>query len=121
MIVVDARLFLSRCGDLNVSHQSIDLANGKSNSKVAGFTAEERDDFTQLLADGFIDSCKSTFSLKICQQTKQLEKCCLVVRETVPFDTPVVNGDAACHQSLIVDDTRRGTSLDVTFSFSALP
>ncbi|CAF1303272.1 unnamed protein product [Rotaria magnacalcarata] len=44
------------CGDLNVSHQSIDLANPKSNTKIAGFTQEERDDFAKVLADGFIDS-----------------------------------------------------------------
>ncbi|CAF1351354.1 unnamed protein product [Adineta steineri] len=44
------------CGDLNVSHQSIDLANPKTNTKTAGFTKEERDDFSKILADGFIDS-----------------------------------------------------------------
>ncbi|CAF0950695.1 unnamed protein product [Rotaria sp. Silwood1] len=44
------------CGDLNVSHQSIDLANPKTNTKNAGFTKEERDDFSKILADGFIDS-----------------------------------------------------------------
>jgi exonuclease III len=50
--------FYYRCGDLNVSHQSIDLANPKTNTKTAGFTKEEREDFSILLADGFIDSCK---------------------------------------------------------------
>ncbi|CAF1196293.1 unnamed protein product [Adineta ricciae] len=44
------------CGDLNVSHQSIDLTNPKTNTKTAGFTKEERDDFSKILADGFIDS-----------------------------------------------------------------
>jgi exonuclease III len=52
---------ISRCGDLNVSHQSIDLANPKTNTKTAGFTKEEREDFSKILADGFIDSCKSFF------------------------------------------------------------
>jgi len=51
--------FIFRCGDLNVSHQSIDLANPKTNTKTAGFTKEEREDFSKILADGFIDSCKS--------------------------------------------------------------
>ncbi len=51
-----------RCGDLNVSHQSIDIANPKSNTKNAGFTQEERDDFAKILADGFIDSCMLIFS-----------------------------------------------------------
>ena len=46
------------CGDLNVSHQPIDLANPKTNTKNAGFTREERDDFSSILADGFIDACK---------------------------------------------------------------
>jgi len=44
------------CGDLNVSHRSIDIANPKSNLKTAGFTEEERDDFSKVLADGFTDS-----------------------------------------------------------------
>ena len=49
---------VSRCGDLNVSHQSIDLANPSTNKKTAGFTQEERDDFAKILSDGFIDACK---------------------------------------------------------------
>lgn len=43
-------------GDMNVSHQEIDLANPKSNKKNAGFTQEERDGFTKLLSLGFVDS-----------------------------------------------------------------
>uniref|UniRef100_A0A0N5AAE9 DNA-(apurinic or apyrimidinic site) endonuclease n=1 Tax=Syphacia muris TaxID=451379 RepID=A0A0N5AAE9_9BILA len=43
-------------GDLNVAHQEIDLANPKTNkNKTAGFTDQERDDFTRLLDAGFID------------------------------------------------------------------
>ena len=30
------------CGDLNVAHKEIDLANPKTNQKSAGFTKEER-------------------------------------------------------------------------------
>ncbi len=44
------------CGDFNVAHKEIDLANPKQNEKHAGFTPEERswmDDFT---AAGWIDS-----------------------------------------------------------------
>eukprot|EP00794_Sanderia_malayensis_P000516 gene516-1165_t len=44
------------CGDLNVAHNEIDIANPKSNQKNAGFTKEERNCFTELLGDGFIDS-----------------------------------------------------------------
>jgi len=53
------------CGDLNVSHQSIDLANPKTNTKTAGFTKEEREDFSKILNDGFIDSCKSKKTNKL--------------------------------------------------------
>lgn len=44
------------CGDLNVAHQDIDIANFKSNRGNAGFTQIERDDFTQLLSTKMIDS-----------------------------------------------------------------
>lgn len=36
-------------GDLNVSHQEIDLANPKTNTKTAGFTMGERQNMTRLL------------------------------------------------------------------------
>ena len=44
------------CGDLNVAHREIDLKNPKTNRKNAGFTDEEREDFTTLLDAGFIDT-----------------------------------------------------------------
>ncbi len=44
------------CGDLNVAHKEIDLKNPKSNRKNAGFTDEERDCFTKVLGNGFIDT-----------------------------------------------------------------
>jgi exodeoxyribonuclease-3 len=44
------------CGDLNVAHQEIDIANPKSNRKNAGFTDEERASFTELLDAGFTDT-----------------------------------------------------------------
>jgi len=44
------------CGDLNVAHQEIDLANPKSNRRNAGFTDEERTNFTKLLERGFVDT-----------------------------------------------------------------
>jgi len=37
------------CGDLNVSHHEIDLANPKTNLKTAGFTIGERNNFSKLL------------------------------------------------------------------------
>ena len=44
------------CGDLNVAHTEIDLANPKTNRRNAGFTDEERGNFTSLLAAGFTDT-----------------------------------------------------------------
>lgn len=44
------------CGDLNVAHKEIDLANPKTNRRNAGFTDEERESFNQLLEAGFIDT-----------------------------------------------------------------
>lgn len=44
------------CGDLNVAHNEIDLANPKTNKKSAGFTDEERGKFTELLEAGYIDT-----------------------------------------------------------------
>lgn len=44
------------CGDLNVAHQEIDLKNPKSNHQNPGFSDQERDSFSQLLAAGFTDT-----------------------------------------------------------------
>lgn len=44
------------CGDLNVAHNEIDLANPKTNRHNPGFTDEERSCMTQLLSRGFIDT-----------------------------------------------------------------
>lgn len=44
------------CGDLNVAHEEIDLANPKDNTKNPGFTPEERERFSILLDNGFIDT-----------------------------------------------------------------
>ena len=43
------------CGDLNVSHREIDLANPGPNRGNAGFTDEERAGFDNILAAGFVD------------------------------------------------------------------
>ena len=44
------------CGDLNVAHTEIDLANPKANVKNHGFTPEERAGFTAFVKAGFIDT-----------------------------------------------------------------
>lgn len=44
------------CGDLNVAHTEIDLANPKANVKNHGFTPEERAGFSTVIKAGFIDT-----------------------------------------------------------------
>lgn len=43
-------------GDFNVAHEEIDLAHPANNHHSAGFTDEERTNFTKLLAAGFTDT-----------------------------------------------------------------
>ncbi|NLW17184.1 MAG: exodeoxyribonuclease III [Firmicutes bacterium] len=43
-------------GDFNVAHKEIDLAHPDRNRQTAGFTDEERQGFTNLLAKGFTDT-----------------------------------------------------------------
>ena len=61
----DFRKFISRlmkkkevivCGDLNVAHNEIDLKNPDSNHFSAGFTDEERGEFSKLLSLGLVDT-----------------------------------------------------------------
>lgn len=44
------------CGDLNVAHTELDLANPKPNRGKKGFTEEEREGFQNFLDAGFIDT-----------------------------------------------------------------
>lgn len=53
---LDQKKAVIACGDFNVAHKEIDLANPASNHFSAGFTDEERQGFTNLLAKGFTDS-----------------------------------------------------------------
>ncbi|MBR1687123.1 MAG: exodeoxyribonuclease III [Prevotella sp.] len=64
----DLRAYLQRldqqkpvvlCGDLNVAHEEIDLKNPKTNRRNAGFTDEERQQFSELLAAGFVDTYRA--------------------------------------------------------------
>jgi exodeoxyribonuclease-3 len=47
------------CGDLNVAHKEIDLANPKTNVKNAGFTPEERASMDRLVGAGFVDTFRA--------------------------------------------------------------
>ena len=49
------------CGDLNVVHQEIDIARPKGNEKTAGFTKEERESFTKMLASGWVDTFRELY------------------------------------------------------------
>ena len=44
------------CGDLNVAHKEIDLANPKTNTMNAGFTKEERAKFDQVVNNDLVDA-----------------------------------------------------------------
>jgi exodeoxyribonuclease-3 len=50
------------CGDLNVAHQAMDLANPKSNyNKSAGYTQKEIDGLTTYLNSGFVDTFRTMY------------------------------------------------------------
>ena len=53
---LDARKPVLACGDLNVAHNEIDLKNPGPNRGNAGFSDQEREKFSRLLASGFTDS-----------------------------------------------------------------
>lgn len=44
------------CGDFNVAHKAIDLANPKSNEKNPGYTIAERNSMDSFLGNGFVDT-----------------------------------------------------------------
>ncbi|MBR0274438.1 MAG: exodeoxyribonuclease III [Bacteroidaceae bacterium] len=56
---LDAQKPVLICGDMNVAHEEIDLKNPKSNRMNAGFTDEERGQFTTLLSKGFTDTWRA--------------------------------------------------------------
>jgi exodeoxyribonuclease-3 len=52
-------------GDLNVAHEEIDIKNPQANIHNAGFTREERDKFTALLASGFKDTFRTLYPTQV--------------------------------------------------------
>lgn len=56
LLELDKKKPVILCGDLNVAHKEIDLKNPKNNRMNAGFTDQEREQFSTLLDCGFIDS-----------------------------------------------------------------
>ncbi|HQE05378.1 MAG: exodeoxyribonuclease III [Tepidanaerobacteraceae bacterium] len=53
---LDQEKYVIATGDFNVAHREIDLAHPDNNRNTAGFTDEEREGFTNLLARGFTDT-----------------------------------------------------------------
>ena len=53
------------CGDMNVAHQPIDLANPKANVGKHGYTNEERAGFQAYLDAGFVDVFRAAYPEKI--------------------------------------------------------
>ncbi len=47
------------CGDLNVAHEPIDLANPEQNHMNPGFSDQEREKLTRLLGSGFTDTFRA--------------------------------------------------------------
>lgn len=47
------------CGDMNVAHQEIDLANPKANIGKHGFTNKERERFADYLDAGYVDTFRA--------------------------------------------------------------
>lgn len=47
------------CGDFNVAHEPIDLKRPEANEGNSGYSQVERDDFSELLAEGFTDTFRS--------------------------------------------------------------
>ena len=56
LCALDQKKPVIACGDLNVAHQEIDLKNPATNRGNAGFSDEERESFSKLLAAGFTDT-----------------------------------------------------------------
>ncbi len=65
LLALDRKKPVVVCGDMNVAHQEIDLKNPGPHRGYAGFSDEEREKFSRLLASGFTD----TFRLLYPEQT----------------------------------------------------
>jgi exodeoxyribonuclease-3 len=58
---LEAKKSVIFCGDLNVAHQEIDLANPKTNRKNAGFTDQARARFDSIIDAGYLDSFRHLY------------------------------------------------------------
>lgn len=62
---LDAKKPVILCGDLNVAHEEIDIKNPKTNRRNAGFTDEERQQFSALLSKGFTDTFRWKYPVQV--------------------------------------------------------
>lgn len=56
LLKLEANKPVLTCGDFNVAHNEIDIARPDGNRRNAGFTDEEREQFTKHLEAGYIDT-----------------------------------------------------------------
>ncbi len=56
LLKLKAKKAVVLCGDLNVAHEEIDIANPDRNHMNPGFSDEERGKMSELLNSGFVDS-----------------------------------------------------------------
>ena len=61
LLGLDAKKPVIYCGDLNVAHNPIDLKNPGPNRGQAGFSDQEREKMTALLASGFTDTFRALY------------------------------------------------------------
>ena len=65
LVSLDSKKPVIMCGDLNVAHEEIDLKNPKTNHMNAGFTDQERNQFTKTLEAGFTDTFRKLYPDKV--------------------------------------------------------
>lgn len=58
---LDSKKAVVYAGDLNVAHEEIDIKNPKANVNNPGYTIQERNAFTNLLSNGFIDTFRKLY------------------------------------------------------------
>lgn len=65
LLALKAKKGVIVCGDLNVAHNEIDLKNPKTNRLSAGFSDEERAQFSKLMSNGFVDTFRNLYPTTI--------------------------------------------------------
>ena len=65
LLTLDEKKPVIYTGDLNVAHEEIDIKNPETNHLNAGFSDQEREKMTQLLAAGFTDTFRAKYPDKV--------------------------------------------------------